>query len=376
MRDQLADGESARLLRWYRRDENQLDARGQPMPVYVLQPRENAYRLLAQREQAQQMWDEGQRQAWEKAWDAEQQRWDDEKAILQRMLRPVAQHIPGIDLLDYTASVTRLEIEQGVFPLDGHAPLPLCFFRTIQGAPPEHGGFIEQDPTNRTLLAELKQRLCAHAPDQVHGFTASWGHDGPTDAHRQSFCDLVSEHLHARVDAALAETAPTSSLDASTRTYFDFARTRTDYFTGRDPERRQIAAYLTDAAPRPLLITGPAGSGKSALTAQAAREARDAHPDAVIHELYIGVTPESSTTRSLLEDISRRATRSYGGDESAIPTDEQLLIQTLSQWLALASATQPLLLFIDALDQIRDNGQRGLWIPATLPPHVRLVVTV
>ena len=45
--------------------------------------------------------------------------------------------------------------------------------------------------------------------------------------------------------------------------------------------------------------------------------------------------------------------------------------------LALATAKKPLVLFLDALDQLSDadNARSLVWLPAELPPHVRLVVS-
>lgn len=53
------------------------------------------------------------------------------------------------------------------------------------------------------------------------------------------------------------------------------------------------------------------------------------------------------------------------------------MIQEFQTSLSLARWNHPLVLVIDSLDQFDPaNGARMLsWLPATLPPHVRLIVS-
>jgi NACHT domain- and WD repeat-containing protein len=69
--------------------------------------------------------------------------------------------------------------------------------------------------------------------------------------------------------------------------------------------------------------------------------------------------------------------RLYGDDEGAVPTDYNGLVKAFPEWLALATPEQPLIIFLDALDQLSrtDNAHLLAWLPTELPPHVRLVVS-
>jgi energy-coupling factor transporter ATP-binding protein EcfA2 len=92
-----------------------------------------------------------------------------------------------------------------------------------------------------------------------------------------------------------------------------FGEERTRYFIGRDGQLVESARYLNASDRQVLLVTGPSGSGASALIAEAARRASERHPCTVIVERYCG----ASTLRGLLDGISRQITQAYGRDEAA-----------------------------------------------------------
>jgi NACHT domain- and WD repeat-containing protein len=350
---QLDATEQHLLTVWYRLDTNPLDIQGRPAPVYVLQPREGEYTLYQRWEQVQQQLHECFVTACRKG-----------------SLDPASQ-------MKYLASATELEVAEGVFQYSPAEQEALCFFRTISGIPQGNlaATYIERDPARQARLAKLKQRLRDRAPHAVFDYTARWGTNEPTADHLANFCDLVYARLWERIEAALKQDAPEAIGDADAKAYSDFARERSRYFVGREDVLAAIARYLARTDHYPFVITGLSGSGKSALLARAVEDARKMHPEAEVQEVYIGVTPDSANTRTLLESICRRITVAYGGDETTVPTDEKGLIQELPQRLELATKDRPLLLFIDALDQLRDSGQRAIWVPMNLPEHVHLVIS-
>ena len=71
---------------------------------------------------------------------------------------------------------------------------------------------------------------------------------------------------------------------------------------------------------------------------------------------------------------SRAAT---GRTKSTIPSEYKDLVQEFPKRLALARPEKPLILFLDALDQLSDtdNARNLIWLPADLPPNVRLIVS-
>lgn len=174
-----------------------------------------------------------------------------------------------------------------------------------------------------------------------------------------------------------------------------FGKDRARSFTGRASILKTIAEYVAgdDRQPsgidtrHPLAVWGESGSGKSALMAQAIADYRlqiaECDADALtsyrcpVVFRFIGATPASSDGRSLLESLCRQVTRICGGDEATIPTDYRELVKEVGERLKLATAEKPLVVFLDALDQLSeaDHARNLIWLPSELPEHVRLVVS-
>ena len=155
----------------------------------------------------------------------------------------------------------------------------------------------------------------------------------------------------------------------------DFGRERCRHFVGRAEPLAAIARYLAGSEARPLAIVGEPGSGKSALMARAIEEAQEAHPDAFVVSRFIGATPASSDGRAILDSLCLQVTREYGGDASSIPSDYNDLAVELGKRFELASTERPLIVVLDALDQLSGAGRGLSWLPAVLPANVRLVVS-
>ena len=147
-------------------------------------------------------------------------------------------------------------------------------------------------------------------------------------------------------------------------------------FVGRTAALARIRGYVSGTDSRPLALSGEPGSGKSAVMARAAEQARLSNPAAVVVSRFIGWTPGSGVVRDLLDKLCRQIARAYGGDE-ATPGDYRELVQELPKRLALATAEKPLVVFLDGLDQLADAdyARNLVWLPVDLPPHVRLVVS-
>src|SRR5207247_9629376 len=99
-------------------------------------------------------------------------------------------------------------------------------------------------------------------------------------------------------------------------------------------------------------------------------------PGAAVVRRFIGATAKSSDGRALLESLCQEISRCYGQPEAA-PADYRELAEELPRRLAFATVDRPLIVFLDALDQLSDaQGARGLaWLPTELPPSVHLVVS-
>lgn len=311
--------------------------------------------------------------------------------------------------LKYVASATEQEIVRGALEAERAAEHVFGFFRPIAGLPVVAGakafcdlvqtpGGLVVDTDARARLGALKARLRDLLGDHVFsGYEAAWTGSGITTDHLGELPDTLEEclalldrpdaphtlcvdvwrSLAGVINTQLDQHGTEETIEREISSHLTFGQARCSDFIGRAAIRKQIARYLAGSEPRPLALIGEGGSGKSALIAKAMEEAGDAHSGTVSVVRFIGATPGSSDGRSLLSSLCRQVAREYGGDESAIPTDYKDLAVEFGKQLEKATAERPLILFLDALDQLGAmDAARGLsWLPSRLPENVRLVVS-
>lgn len=237
------------------------------------------------------------------------------------------------------------------------------------------------DMQARHLLRNLKARLDeALGPDHVRKYQASWADGSVSHGHLDGLCANVLADLTAVIQAEIAKFSALGSLDTEIAAHRHFGELRggKDRFRGREGLLGQIRTYVGSAEPdRPLVVIGPAGSGKSAVIARACEDARGRFPRSVVLGRFIGATPASVDGRSLLQGLCEELGRCFQS-ETAVPPEYDELVGALRERLAWATAERPVLVFIDALDQLSetDNARTLAWLPRQLPPHVRVVVSV
>ncbi|MEX1009313.1 MAG: AAA family ATPase [Acidimicrobiia bacterium] len=371
------------LAVWYRRDDNAVP------PVYVLQPR-----LEELPEQATE--DERERNA-----AADGEVWAGVESQLREIL---LNAIEGLDLspdqlVKYEKSATEQEIHFGALGTSDAHEHVFCFFRSFEDAPsgPTAVDFVDADQDDRDDLAALKAGFEPHLwHDHIVEYTARWGANEVADEHLDELSDRVEEALWTQIRSGLARR---EQLFEEVMNHREFGDDRAKHFTGRRGVVDALADHARSGGEHPFALSGASGSGKSALIAEVAREVvgralgapeeqdlvdpapgkapRHADEDGMrVIVRFIGASPESSDVRRLLAGLCQEISRRYGPDESA-PADYRELVQELPKRLALATKTRPLVIFLDAVDQLSDaeNARSLVWLPRQLPEHVRIIVS-
>ncbi len=318
------DADRSLLFEWYRRDENAVPS------AFLLKPRVGAY---------------GSDESW---------------LPIEGRLRHILQRAAGRAGLPRTArlkcdtSATHQEILHGLEGDDdaGHV---FAFCRSSVAG--------NEDPSARELKEFVRQRLGDRAID--------YAADDLT-----AFSSAVLGALTVAVDAQLAAIEAASPMDAESAAQTAFASERSSHFRGRDDVLSAIADYLGGSSRCVLAVVGEAGSGKSAIMARSSQLTGAAHPAAVITRRFIGATPGASDGPSLLRSLCLEIGRHYGEDQP-VPSDFNELLARFADTLRLASDAHPLIIFVDALDQLEsgDPARSLSWIPAELPPSCKFVVS-
>jgi WD40 repeat protein len=364
------------LATWYRRDDNAVP------PVYCLQRRTGEFVDLS-------VWEER----------------------VERPLRAaLLEAVAGMDLseddrLKYDSSATEQEIVRGAMKVEDAREHIFCFFRSFLveradrsvAAQRENGHlspvdevsrdgdfhhFVDRaphgefDPGAYARLANLKGRLESLLPGKTMKYQARWTDSGVTLSHLDALCTDVYDSLSLEIMKQISRSGKTDPEELEDQAHEEFGEERARIFVGRAAILDTIRKYIRSENRHPLAIYGEPGSGKSALMARSVHEARLNHPEAIIIARFIGATPASTDGRSLLEDLCRRIGRVYGSEDE-IPLEYKDLVREFPKRLGLATKEKPLILFLDALDQLSDADRaRSLaWFPAELPENANLVAS-
>jgi WD40 repeat protein len=385
------DAEKLLLHEWYKCDEN-------AVPVqYVLQTRQAEYVDYA--------------------------RWN---AVEKRLRDAFIKSLPNFDwtaerCIKYETSITEQEIIAGIFDNPYATQGAFCFFRTIEGLPDEASVFADADMQAASKLTDLKLRLRKHLPDNIHDYQTQWVHSDISTQHIDQFCEDVYARLSQAILAEIAAFQDVSPLTLESEIHQDFMQECNRHFVGQAdvlqrveqyrsaPPARDISLHTntkhdasgTSAQPslfahlinrlrntldapsakqittaslvvknHPLVVHGQSGVGKSTVMARAIHDT----PDPIYR--FVGMTPESSDIRRLLMSVCQEIAIRYQSNKT-IPQDYDELIAAFSDFLALASDKKPIVIFLDALDQLLDihNPANLRWLPYTLPTGVKLILS-
>jgi NACHT domain- and WD repeat-containing protein len=395
IRAAVTEAEAAAALdQWYERDDNarlRRDDDAAPQALYLLQPRDpdGPYGTSD---------DDAERAAKSAAWGRVEH-------TLQQTLADgaTALGLPEERLLRYTGSATHQEIAAGLLQVDGAEQHVFTFSRAIDKWPafplPEAGspkGYVDplfgpgepggrqltgRDDQAAGLLADLRNALQRRLGDHFKAYQAAWvGYDETdqkkppiTTDHLAQLCDDVYESLAAII---LEECERLEAVDEE-KAIRDFAEDRSRHFVGRADTLAEIESYLRDGADQPLVLWGESGTGKSAVMARVMLTLDRVQPSAEVVCRFIGATSGSADVRALLDNVSRKIDRTYDVQIEDAGTSYEDLIKHFPTRLAAATPDKPLVVMLDALDQLSDaNNARSLaWLPAGVPANCRVIVS-
>ena len=389
------------LKAWYLRDDNSVPS------VYVLQSRRQDLR-------------DGKDYTQDAAW----------RTVQDVLWGIINRAVPATDLqgrfvgpLDsippsvrFQASATEQEIWQGALRVDDAREHVLAFFRDIKNLDEfSREPDVIKDYVNLTVfhefdapLAAEQGRLKAALADRLDkdnvfrpavpvSLTLLPDETGKrkadiTTEHLGGMCADIKGRLTEIIEAQISEYWRSSENQPAERATRELEIEQLEHarvgeerggekaFVGRKTELEAIRTYLIGNSPWPLVVYGASGCGKTALLARAVAEARkgeDGWKNAEVIARFIGVTPRASDLRRLLTNLCQELRQSFPRD-GALPTEIKELRDEFAQHLQSATPEQPLILFLDALDQLSDvdNGCLLNWIPlGQLPPHVKLIVS-
>ncbi|KOR29491.1 hypothetical protein TI04_08490 [Achromatium sp. WMS2] len=275
-------------------------------------------------------------------------------------------------------SVTALEIEYGAFA--GVTPLVRFYFRDgIDGAQVP-AVFQETEPQNYQRQLALKQRIQDIFPDRVRHYRLHW--DAATS--KMQGLEELSQQIISDVWQLLAENnllmqqTSQTPLALANQALTAFVAHRRRGFQGRTEILAQLHAHLNNQQPPSILaLTGPGGSGKSAVFAELYQQLHTANQHIVLAHAAganVGIGNAEAILRMwLLQLYQVLGTVPPNNLESL---DINALRPAFQQATTQATQTQRVVLLLDALDQAPTDVQRLDWLPQPWPQGLRMIVTV
>jgi hypothetical protein len=306
--------------------------------------------------------------------------------------------------LPYFASATHQEIALGALDAQdekGNALNPEehvnVYVRRIEGLPTDAsaGAFIDWDAQHqvpvrgaRQRLAALESQLRTRLPGKVCEVKGRWGGDGTDRSHIDALCAQFLADQKAIIDRELANQYRVPEDLVRNAQHHSFSIERARNFAGRETLLQRISFYLEQPVDHsPLIVHGSGGIGKSALMARAYLNTIENLPDEAVKLVrFIGGVPGSESLTTLLTGLAADIASAYGFPVPLIPKDMKAACQAFRQAVGPSTcdllpgptAQRPLIIFLDALDQLDPSEEVELieWLPKELGEYTRVVVSM
>lgn len=364
--------EVQKLVRdWYKLDTNAIPSE------YVLQPRKGAFSDYAH--------------------------WKSIETDLREGLRTAAfeASFDNDALIKYTTSATHQEIIAGALNPSYGTAVPeehvFVLSRQINNLPEDKSAanFIDlneyglRDEYCKTQLEGLRKVLEKKLGDNFISYSVNWNGGKKLFCEQNEFdenifVEGIIKRLKGIIEDQLKTLVDEDELQMEIRYHKEFADSLTKDFTGRQSTLDEIQKYFNDSQNNKVLaLIGASGSGKTCVMARALELAKSDY--AILVARFIGANAKSSNLINLLNSICSEIAQAYGKNlqdmaeefQKSNLFDYNALRMILPKCLALVTPDKPLLLFLDALDQLsdRDDAKSLNWLGQILPAHVHLVVS-
>ena len=299
----------------------------------------------------------------------------------------------------YFTSATHQEIIKGALKHeDGENPEDhvLAFVRKIDGCPDgtEAEGFVDlvdgiPDNYCKTQLNELKYDLKSKLKENCIHYNTNW-EDGKSKMsidYRKEFKEKIINFLTAIINPlskTIEGNREKQELDYEIILHKDFKERLVLNFKGRIDDLKKLRELTENkSGNKPVSLIGVSGSGKSSVMAKIIDLIYA--PKNVLVYRFIGTTSRSTNIMSLLQSVCSEIAEKFGRDAKTMARDGNDkawydmngLSDIFKQCLALAKPDMPVLVFLDALDQLSetDNAKSFYWLPKDLPSNSKLIIS-
>ncbi|XP_022837099.1 NACHT and WD repeat domain-containing protein 2 [Spodoptera litura] len=331
--------------------------------------------------------------------------WWDTLGKMQKLFRKASSQLYNAGKIDkdcmhnYFMSVTEREVINGVLNVKNTKNHCLAYVRYINNINLQNlkkaSNFV--DIINRSLDAEASKLLAdlrdVRLPNKIETtniqkYTVEWiGREGlDTETHSEYLGHFIAhfyKNIVKLVDRAMRkeDSSAQGVIVTEILQHLHACNNSVKVFHGREPDLDFIENYMKNQSDKPLVLYGEGGCGKTSLLAKSAAMSldtwfADVKPTNVIR--FLGTTPDSSALTPTLISICQQISYNFALPFEGIPDDLVPLTAHFKHLLTMATQQQPLLLFLDSVDQLTGIGTENnkvSWLPTRLPAHCKIIVT-
>jgi Domain of unknown function (DUF4062)/NACHT domain len=187
--------------------------------------------------------------------------------------------------------------------------------------------------------------------------------------------ELVLRDLTEVINGLYPEDEILDPLEQARFEHETFAQSLFNVYIERKEYFDRLDSHVKDNG-LPLVVIGDSGSGKSALLANWAKHYNEGADKLFLLVHFIGATPDSVDWASMLRRIMSEMKLHFDIQQD-IPDKTDELKAAFANWLHMVAAKGRMVLVIDALNQLedRDGALELFWLPESIPPNVRLIVS-
>lgn len=339
------------INKWYKEDRNAVPS------VFDLQPRAGKY--------------------------IDRLTWTKEEEIIHSILNSAIDELDIKDKngINYIASATEQEIIKGALTDSLSKEHTFCFIRYIQDYSLDEKkakGFVDKyDYINK--LSQVKDRIKRKLLKQnVYEYETQWQDENLRQLYLNKLCEDVYNSLSSIIIKEIKSMDNIDIVHNEIDIHKQHSNELTQFFVGREQVLLEIKGYLMSISKCPLVISGISGSGKSSVLAMVYKliMSKESNKSTIIR--FGTLTPEASQLNHLINGICSEVIQYYNIREKFRVISIHKLTEYFLKCLSYASQDKPIIIFIDAFDQLIDMDHISSlnWLPVELPEHVKMIISI
>uniref|UniRef100_A0A6P7FQL4 NACHT and WD repeat domain-containing protein 2 n=1 Tax=Diabrotica virgifera virgifera TaxID=50390 RepID=A0A6P7FQL4_DIAVI len=335
----------------------------------------------------------------------DQAKWWDILGKFQKLFRKAAASLNQQGKMDndathnYFMSVTEREVINGVLSVKDTKNHCLAYIRYINNINLQNlkKASLFVDIINRSLDTE-SAKLLGNLRDErlpnkietsnIQKYNVEWiGREGLDPETHEEYLKHFITHFYKNivklVDRAMRkeDSSAQGQIVTEILQHLHACNNSVQVFYGREDSLEHIHHYMLDDSDKCLILYGEGGCGKTSLLAKSASLStskdwfQGARPISIVR--FLGTTPDSSALTPTLISICQQISYNFMLPFDGIPDDLVPLTAHFKQLLTMATKMQPLLLFLDSVDQLTgtQDANKVSWLPTRLPPNCKIIVS-